>query len=202
MNKQKGLAPMLIVLIITVALGGYIIYKNQSKPVNVTQLNANSSTTNSDNKISWKIYTSPKYGYSFNYPLNWTVVDAGSAEGTVTEIYSWTGERENGFDGRRVKKSEMIIEIYEIPNPDKLTVQQWYIKDQTQNPNYQKKPLKEENITVNDMNGVKRILQDPDGYEYINVDLAYGNKIYRIFGVPTNTYSTEYEEIVQSFRHP
>lgn len=35
--KQKGLAPILIVLLIALALGGYLIYQKQPKPISISQ---------------------------------------------------------------------------------------------------------------------------------------------------------------------
>lgn len=79
MNKQKGLAPILIVLLITAVVGGYLIYQKQFKPVTVPQVAVKPSptpvstaiATSSAEAANWKTYTN--YGISFEYPASWKV---------------------------------------------------------------------------------------------------------------------------------
>lgn len=63
--SQKGLAPILIIVIITaLTLGGYFIHKNQYKSSSPVQ--TNQSTANETN--SWKTYVSDELGFSIQYP--------------------------------------------------------------------------------------------------------------------------------------
>lgn len=90
MNKQKGLAPILIVLLIALGIGGYLIYQKQAKPVAVPQQTSESTpvpapTFESTNSVAssspngagefanWKTYTNTKYGFIVNYPSDWKV---------------------------------------------------------------------------------------------------------------------------------
>lgn len=49
MNKQKGLAPILIVILIALTIGGYLIYQKQVKPVSVPQQTPQSSPVTDQN---------------------------------------------------------------------------------------------------------------------------------------------------------
>lgn len=69
MNKQKGLSPILIVLLITAIIGGYLIYsgkinlnKSQLTPVQTTQPSPSDETAN------WKTYSNLESNYSIKYP--------------------------------------------------------------------------------------------------------------------------------------
>lgn len=55
MNKQKGLAPILIVLLIAVALGGYLIYQKQPKSFvpQTTETSPSPSQTPDQNKAEF-----------------------------------------------------------------------------------------------------------------------------------------------------
>lgn len=69
--KQKGLAPILIVLFIALGIGGYLIYQKQPKPVSISQPSSNPVT--SDETANWKVYTSSQYGFSIKYPATMTL---------------------------------------------------------------------------------------------------------------------------------
>lgn len=94
MNKQKGIAPILIVILIALALGGYLLYQKQFKPVSVLQPSpspvtspeASSSATaspestgiretaNPDSIVAnWKTYENKPFFYQIKYPSNWIV---------------------------------------------------------------------------------------------------------------------------------
>ena len=74
--KQKGLAPILIVLLIALGVGGYLIYQKQIKPVNITQQTtqstpaptSNPESTTSADISNWKTYTNDKLKLSFKHP--------------------------------------------------------------------------------------------------------------------------------------
>lgn len=89
MDKQKGLAPILIVLLIALGIGGYLIYQKQAKPVSMPQQTTQSSpasSSDSESTISaaspapngagetanWKIYTDTQNGFSLKYPSTWS----------------------------------------------------------------------------------------------------------------------------------
>ncbi|MBI4035579.1 hypothetical protein HY383_01395 [Candidatus Daviesbacteria bacterium] len=69
---QKGLAPILIVFLIALAVGGYLIYQKQIKPV--PQHTTESTPTPAvDETANWKTYKDNEGGFMFNYPDNWIV---------------------------------------------------------------------------------------------------------------------------------
>lgn len=74
--NQKGLAPILAVLLIGITLvgAGYLVYSEkialpQTKPVQQTTQQTPSFI--SDETANWKTYTNTKYGYSIKYPNAW-----------------------------------------------------------------------------------------------------------------------------------
>lgn len=88
--KQAGFAPLLIVVLITLALGGYFIYQKQTKPTPSPQSTIQPTSaplpkdyTDSEKKLkiqktpileqttSWKIYKNDKYGLQIKYPPDW-----------------------------------------------------------------------------------------------------------------------------------
>lgn len=82
--SQKGLAPIVIILLIAVALVGYLIYSGK---INLPQKQVNQQTAEApkiDEIEDWKTYTNEKYGYSFQYPqelgLKLGVVGLGGEE--------------------------------------------------------------------------------------------------------------------------
>lgn len=78
--SQKGLAPILIVVLIAVlAVGGYLLYNQQTKLTSAPQPTTQSTPAPSVNPTesaepvdisNWKTYTNSKYGYSVKYPNN------------------------------------------------------------------------------------------------------------------------------------
>ncbi|MBI2085865.1 hypothetical protein HYT74_00830, partial [Candidatus Daviesbacteria bacterium] len=81
--KQKGLAPILIVLLIALAVSGYLIYQKQTKPVSVSQqttqltstsspvATANPESSDSAEVASWKTYDNKIY--SLKIPPDWKI---------------------------------------------------------------------------------------------------------------------------------
>lgn len=91
--NQKGLVPILIVLILAALVGGYLIYQRQLKPVPTTTLSPQQTTQPSPSPADtspvpngtgasgtpngvaetahWKTYTDDKKQFSFKYPKEW-----------------------------------------------------------------------------------------------------------------------------------
>ncbi len=70
---QKGLAPIIIVILIAVALGGYLLYKQQPKPtLSSPQTTYSTSSPTTDETANWKTYTNSIYQFSFDYPQDWS----------------------------------------------------------------------------------------------------------------------------------
>lgn len=80
--EQKGLAPIVIVVLMAVlAVGGYLIYKlprtvtplptPQTTPAPSPTPSPSPAPTGTKETADWKIYSNPKLGYSVKYPKSW-----------------------------------------------------------------------------------------------------------------------------------
>ncbi len=69
--NQKGLTPILIVLILAALVGGYLVYQNQPKPTSPTPLSSETSVKEEDPTANWKTYTTDNF--TFKYPQNYIV---------------------------------------------------------------------------------------------------------------------------------
>lgn len=77
--KQKGLAPIIIVLLIAAAIGGFLIYSGKINLNQTTTQVAQPSPTPGASGVptgdaetaNWKTYTNSEYKFSFKYPENW-----------------------------------------------------------------------------------------------------------------------------------
>lgn len=83
MSNQKGLAPILIVLLIAVlGVGGYFVYTSLRGGVADVAISPSgipaittvpTSSSNPDETANWKTYTDTKQKFSIKYPPAWTV---------------------------------------------------------------------------------------------------------------------------------
>ena len=87
--KQKGLTPMLIVLLVAAVIGGYLIYQNQSaKPTSPIITVASPAPTGAAETVytedtrsaNWKTYTNTRYGYRVKYPSDVDFTDTKRGE--------------------------------------------------------------------------------------------------------------------------
>lgn len=92
--KQKGWAPIVIVVLIAIlAVGGYLIYKlprtsvtpptPQTTPVPSPTLNPSPAPTGIDETTTWKTYTNKKLGVEFKYPSDWYLLELPDADLSV-----------------------------------------------------------------------------------------------------------------------
>lgn len=113
-TNQKGLAPILIVILIAAGLGGYLIYQKQTRstpaPQPTTQPSpspaASPVQTDTGETANWKTYKNQHY--SFRYPKNWTIVASDSdqrlfppgedIEGIGYRIWMLTLDKSRGVD--------------------------------------------------------------------------------------------------------
>lgn len=71
--RQKGLAPIVIVLIIAAVLGGYFIYQNQNKSSTLPQQTSQSTPDSTHKAVDLKKYINSDYGFEISYPADWTI---------------------------------------------------------------------------------------------------------------------------------
>lgn len=96
--KQRGLAPILIILLLAAAIGGYFIYQRliNSGQVRCTleaRICSDGSSVGrigskcefapcpsagSDETTNWKIYTNTAYKFNFAYPPSWSAIESTS----------------------------------------------------------------------------------------------------------------------------
>ncbi len=108
MNTQKGLAPLLIIILISVALlGGYFIYQKQGKTI--PQSTIQPSPTPSDQTANWKTYTNPNQTISFSYPPSWKVSYEYQSMGIYLSQFGITD------DGDVEKTLSVMVESYKEP---------------------------------------------------------------------------------------
>ena len=83
---QKGFAPILVILLVTVlAVGGFFAYQNFKSKSHVTETSQNSSPS-TDPTASWKIYRGDDF--SFRYPSNFLIKeDVKDANSNITSVY-------------------------------------------------------------------------------------------------------------------
>lgn len=79
-KNQKGLAPILIVILVVLIVGGYFVYSNYS--TNQTQPEP-TETPNPDETAGWQTYINTEYKYSLKYPQGWTVEAKGDSDITT-----------------------------------------------------------------------------------------------------------------------
>ncbi len=71
---QKGF-PLILIALIVIAVGGYLLYQQQTKSTSVTPpaQTATQPSPASNETTNWKTYTNTEAKVSFQYPLDWTV---------------------------------------------------------------------------------------------------------------------------------
>lgn len=117
--SQKGLAPIGIVLLVAaVAIGGYLIYSgkaNLNQQTSSTPTTTPASTTNSNETVDWKIYTSTDHKFSIKYPNEAKISEwTKASEGEDAVILSITGSTQyqgtEFHDGIILKFSSGLLE--------------------------------------------------------------------------------------------
>ena len=94
MNNQKGVAPVIIVLIVIALLtGGFLAYQYLQMPKEKTEVPEEKVEEETAN---WKVYRSIEYGFEMKYPEGWSISSGFGAptlkidDKEVPETYSMT----------------------------------------------------------------------------------------------------------------
>lgn len=99
MHKQKGFAPILIILSIVLLLGvaGGVYYfgksqtpKPQTPQPTITPSptpDASHAPTGAGETANWKIYNNQKYQFTFKYPTNWQLIEKGDSGAITVSLY-------------------------------------------------------------------------------------------------------------------
>lgn len=135
--SQKGLAPILIVILIAAAVGGYFIYQKQIKPVVVPQQTAQPSSTNASPAptgvgeiANWKTYTNTKVGFQIKYPPRYSKPGLPSGAPTAPALYA-DGNEESGTilfgNPSGINEDGFILDFYSFTGTlDKLSLDMSY----------------------------------------------------------------------------
>lgn len=189
-DKQKGLAPVLIIILVSLVVGGYLLYQKQTKPV-VSQLVAqfspspvtSSVAASSSKTAGWKTYTNKIDGYSLKYPNNFIVSESFVGNGNIhtTTISNY-------------KKND-------IKDPDDDNIFLMFILSHPEEPKLKAKSLYEpqnilEDYTVGGVTGFK-VGQDKFG----TIVVVYKKTEYQFELRPYNSkYGNNFFQILSTFK--
>ena len=134
----------------------------------------------------FKTLTNTAYGYSLRYPSDWLVNpgDTGTDPTTASYVVIWSGPPPTGLgkpDPNLVK-----IEIYAVPNPGRLTLDEWLADRDRQSP-LPLTVLSSENIDVGGIVAQKRLVQyqgEGAGEPFVVIDVPGEGFVLEIVGVP------------------
>lgn len=112
---QKGLAPILIVLLIALGIGGYFIYSNESNHRSQT---IQPSPRSIDETMNWKTYTSKNEPFTFKYPNNW-VLREDPPNADMKTVVVQTGPFDDNYQS-------VLVSV--INNPNNLSIED-YVKE-------------------------------------------------------------------------
>lgn len=122
MSQQKGLSPIIIVVLIAaVSVGGYFLYTkysiNQTKNLSQTVKPFPASMGETYN---WKTYSNQKYGYTLKYPSNYFIEETKDPNGNIgtTTISNYTNE---DFSSGRKNADDTDVFLMFITIPEKDT---------------------------------------------------------------------------------
>lgn len=113
MRNQKGLAPILVLIIITMlAIGGYLYFQRQNKvitPKSQTSQASISSPNPNDETANWQVYTNTKFGYSLKYPPS-LYIDSEKDTGLGFRL---TKNKDVQDPAERIKQPELGVIVQE-----------------------------------------------------------------------------------------
>lgn len=124
---QKGLAPILIILLIALALSGYLLYNQQTKsipspqqtiqPIQAPSTNPTESVKPADTS-NWKTYQNSYF--SFKYPLNWIAKEienpTSATELSQVALTQATPKNTQNFDVVFLARTHTAKPEFTIPN--------------------------------------------------------------------------------------
>lgn len=129
---EAGLAPILIVVVITLAIGGYFIYNSYSKPKQIACTkeakicpdgssvgrvgpkcefslcpSSESTSSTSEETANWKTYTSADFTFKYPSDSDWTLYRGSNQPGTdyLVRVACWNCRSEYTVVGFSIKKT-------------------------------------------------------------------------------------------------
>ena len=111
MKTERGLVPILIVLILAALIGGYLIYQKQTRstpPSITTQTTPSIATT-----ATWETTTFSVNNFSIRYPMTWTIVPKGTSNESISyhieSLKRWVDS-----ENKRKNKDHNCINCFKI----------------------------------------------------------------------------------------
>lgn len=156
---NKGFVAILIlILVAAAALGGYLIYQNQSKPPSPQP------SPTSDTAANWKTYTNTKYGFSFKHPNLISGVGIGWPLTGDPERIIVLAEKDSVVEESDVPFNGFAISIE--PNTRNFSLEQYvFIEAEAVKSHYTCAVFKGiENIDVNSIKGVRITCEENHGF--------------------------------------
>jgi hypothetical protein len=204
--RQKGVAPILVLLIIAVLGGlGFWGYKTEiiriSLPQKETASVSNSPSPTTDPTKDWKTYTDTTYNFSFKYPNSGSVKTNSKRDDLLLGGASFhLNYNDSEF---RPQVSEVYVNVFDNNNLDLDT---WLEQNSTGKP-FGSDDKKEYSGYVNlgkgqlsGKSGVK-FRDDVMGFTAHNIAVKWNNYIYVVGYVEVaDDLSTEYSQILSTFK--
>ncbi|MDO8570435.1 MAG: PsbP-related protein [Candidatus Daviesbacteria bacterium] len=191
-SESKGFAPILIIILIALAVGGYLLYQKQVKPVATPQPviqptsvpTISPSATDSAETANWKTYTNSKYGFSFKYPQDYAIKE----------------ESERVFYIKNKENNVFALWIYD--NPNNLSLKDYESKNTNEKTGFgpfvyypNAESVKFQNLDAYYTNEEITCLSKCGSYIWITKD-----KIYKLTGSSKNKPDQILDEILSTFR--
>lgn len=114
---QKGFAPFLIILLIAIAIGGYLIYRNQTK--------ITSQPVTHQQVANTKAYTNSFYNIRLDLPLDWVVEESIRSNGRPAFKLS-SANQETVIQNFPPSESQEYNHIQSDPNAPDMQPDQFY----------------------------------------------------------------------------
>lgn len=203
MTKQKGIAPILIVILIAIALGGFLIYQKQTKPILLPQQTPQPAANPIDVHIpsgettGWQIYTNKDYGYVINYPSDWILISE-SEDAHYIQIYGTKATKFSQVSPNNPPGSYFAISV--IKAPANLALEEWLKQNNTTD---QQSAI----ISIDNIRAFKYSQSDivgDIGKDSFLVWVKKGEKIYKIVSVSFEGYTAPsenvYSQILSTFK--
>lgn len=158
MNRQKGIAPILIVLLIALTVGGYLLYQNQSKPAPVQQ--ATQPTPTPDETASWKTYKNDQFNFELRLPEDVQIKENQAGSNTIrfSNVYKWE-DKEIDPDTKQYLDIFLFVSIVD----PQIDLKDWILKDAT-------RPMPNGKIESQIKGEIQKYKQGfVDGYWYVGI---------------------------------
>ncbi|MDO8639116.1 MAG: hypothetical protein Q7R43_06075 [Candidatus Daviesbacteria bacterium] len=202
---SKGFAPILIlvgIVVVALAVGGYLLYQNQVKPVPIVAPQPIAQTSTSpDETANWKTYTNTKYGYSIKYPNDWHIILPGKDGDKSINIQNYSEseitQQEQQSMSLNPDKLSVTIGVYDEKAIHSISLDNWLKTNGHYVSTIYGSPTSTEYIEVSGLKILKLLYQNSLQF-YI---LSNGKNVFYVYYTPNNTsLINTFNQILSTFR--